>query len=205
MTLARRRAALVIIGLGAAAVAGVLLWSAAARRSTPGAPAPPAAGASKGASTRPATRAPAPDPGAPYLEIRGTAVTGSDARGRRQWDLRAQSLVVDDAKDVMHMDQVTGTLFRQGAPAITLQAGTGVVRLRTRVVEMGGGVEATSADGRRLRAQQMTWSATEDRLVATGGVTFREGNTTINADRLESDVSLQRTRFSGNVRVRLNG
>lgn len=158
------------------------------------APAPPAA--------RPAPSPPQAE--IPFLNIKGTQLSGADPEGRRQWDLRAKTLQLDRAKNLVVLTEVSGQLYQAGAPRLVFAAPQAVFFIATKDVELRGGVVARTPDGRTLRAAEMRWDGRRQLLIATGGVTVTQAKMTIHADRLTSDAGLAHPTFSGNITVKVN-
>lgn len=209
------------IGLGlivacVAAAGWVFLRSAAPEPPLPsgapgvGASPTPAAGtraAGRAASPPPqagAPSAPAPQPPAgqiPPVEVERTTVTTVDAQGRRQWELRADEVVVDGTSNTAVLTRVRGTYYQRGEPAISFSAARGTFYVLTRVVALAGGVRARAASGRTFEAQTVEWSPKTQQVTATGDVVLRQKGLTLRADRLTADTSLRRANLQGNIRV----
>lgn len=150
----------------------------------------------------PAVRpAPAAQPAVPPLEVRQTAITSVDAQGHRQWELQAQTVVVDNAAGVAVLTMVQGTYYKTGEPAISFSAPHGRFELASRNVTLSGGVRARSTSGRRVFAETVRWFPKTHELEATGRVVLEQGAWTIRADYLRADVTLQRTTLRGNIRA----
>lgn len=149
-----------------------------------------------------AASAPQPMPPAvPPLEVQQTAITSVDAQGRRQWELQAQTVVVDNAAGVAVLTVVQGTYYKTGEPAITFSAPRGRFELASRNVTLTGGVRARSTAGRRVSADTVRWFPKTHELEATGRVVLEQGAWTIRADYLRADVMLQKTTLRGNIRA----
>ncbi|MBI3998376.1 MAG: LPS export ABC transporter periplasmic protein LptC [Armatimonadetes bacterium] len=201
------------LGLAVAAIP-VLVWVLL----QPSAPAPgptsaPARPASEDAApstvavaspaTPPVSRAspPARPGGIPPVEVQHTSISSVDPQGRRQWDLRADSVVVDSSAGTATLTTVQGTYYQAGEPAMTFAAPRGTFYIATRNATLTGGVRARSTSGRSLEAEVVKWFPKVQQIEASGHVVLRQAGMTVRADRLTADVALQRTRLSGNIRV----
>ena len=148
--------------------------------------------------------APAPaEPDQPFLNIEGTQLSGSDARGRRLWDLKATSLQVDRTKNIVTMINVSGQLFENQKPALAFKAPTATFFAASRDVQLSGGVFGRTPDGRTLRAPVVRWDHRNAIFVASGGVTVTQPGMIIRADRLTSDAAMRRPKFTGNISVQV--
>lgn len=201
MSRSRRR---IWIGLGAVLVLALVLILLKAP-----APAPEPPLATPGAGTSPARPGTLPgqpfpqaaSPGIPPIRVDRTAISTVDQEGRPQWDIRAEAVAVDGNTGTAAMTRIEGVYYQAGEPSVTFAAPRGTFHLATRTVTLSGGVRAQAASGRLLEAQTVQWSPRTWEIVASGGVVLRQEGMALRADRLVADVTLQRTRLSGNVRV----
>jgi LPS export ABC transporter protein LptC len=140
----------------------------------------------------------------PPVQVEHTAISTVDAQGRRQWDLRAEAVSVDGAAGTATLTNIEGTYFEAGQPSVRLRAASGSFTLATRNVTLTGGVHAESTTGRMLDAEIVKWFPRAQRIEAVGSVVLRQPGMIVHADHLTADITLQRTRLSGNIRVTVN-
>jgi LPS export ABC transporter protein LptC len=201
-----RRTALWVAAILAAALTGAVAGISWRDRAAP----PTSRPSPQTAETAPPA-APAPDPPAtrraptddPFLHIEGTTLSAADPAGRRLWDLKASQLTMDNAKQRVVLQGVSGRFYAKTGGGISFSAPSAVFHVSTRNVEMSGGVVGRAADGRVLRAAQIRWNAGAREIVAVGTVVLTQRGLAIHADRLAADAALDQVRFSGNVRVRV--
>jgi LPS export ABC transporter protein LptC len=143
-------------------------------------------------------------PETPFLQIEGTRLSGTDAQGRRMWDLRATTLEVDRDRQRIIMRAVTGQFFSAGKPQLEFSAPAAVFDISSKNVELSGGVLARSQDGRTLRAARVRFDAAQRTLVASGGVVLTQPGMSIRADEVRTDAALEHPKFSGNIVVRVS-
>lgn len=186
-----------LIVAGIAAVLGLYLTNTATE--------PEGRGAAPVATATPAPApVPAPSPRAgqiPAVEVEKTTVTTVDAQGKRQWELRADEVVVDGTSNTAVLTRVQGTYYQRGQPAVTFSAARGTFNIQTRIVVLSGTVRARATSGRAVEADTVEWSPKNQQVVATGGVVFRQKGLTLRADRLTADTSLRRANLVGNIRA----
>lgn len=188
----------IAIGLGIAVIPLVIWAMLQAPEPAPGRP-----GSVLGPAASPTVR-PSPSPRAarlPPIEVEGAAISTVDAAGRRQWDIRAESVAVDGASSTATLAAVEGTYFQAGEPAIAFSAPHGTFYVATRNVTLSGRVRARATSGQTLEADVVRWFPKTQRIEASGSVTLRQSGIIVQGDHLVADVSLQRTRMSGNIRV----
>lgn len=164
-------------------------------------PAPPAAQRSPAPQPAPP---PAPaQPETPFLQIEGTKLSGTDAQGRRLWDIHAKTLEVDRSRQRIVMTSVTGQFYRAGKPEVVFSAPSAAFSAESKDVELSGGVVGRTADGRTLRAGGLRYQAATRTVIATGGVVLTQKGMSIRADALTADPGLNQTKFSGNIVVQV--
>lgn len=151
-------------------------------------------------------RAGAPPSGAPaaprdaFLEVEGTRLVGTDARGRVRWELRAPSVLVDRDRRVTAR-QPRGFLIAEDGTRVQVEAGRALYHRGESRVELAGGVRVAAGEGRRMVAERVTYEPARDLLVATGGVRLRLEGWAVSAGRLESEPALRRARLYDAVQV----
>ena len=186
---------LVLLGLGG------LIWflrggAPAGSSGSPAGASPPPAAIPSPARTPPPGGAPLPP-----VSVEESRITGGDAAGRLQWDLRAATLETDVGRQEVRLRRVEGTFYERGALVLTLAAPDAVFSTKTQDMTLSGGVRARAAGDRLLEAERVQWLAGRHLLVATGNVRLTQDRITVRADRLESDIALRKTKLSGNIRV----
>lgn len=150
----------------------------------------------------PTAPAPAPPAPSPFLRIEGTNLAGVDEAGRRLWEIQAKTLQVDRTKDTITLAEVTGQLYQAGTPQLQFAAPRGVFTVKSKDVELSGGVIGRTPDGRTLRAATVRWSGQIKMLSASGGVTVTQPGMTIRADSLTTDAGMKQITFAGNISVK---
>ncbi len=191
----RAAAAVILVVLGLAG----LFWIVRGGSSRPAAPqagvaAPPSATASPAPASIPA------GPPLPPLTLEQGRITGSDAAGLLQWELRATALDTDAARGEVRLQRVEGKFYERGTVVVTFSAPRAVFSTKTQDVTLSGGVRARAV-GRMLEAERLQWLAARRLLVAMGNVRLAQERITVRADRLESDIALRKTKLTGNIRV----
>lgn len=143
-------------------------------------------------------------PAEALLEVQGTRLVGTDARGRVRWELRASSLAVDHRHQVT-AQRAAGYLTAEDGTRVRVEADRAVYSRGEGRVELVGRVRVVAARDRWAVAERMTYEPAKDLLVATGGVTLRVDDWTVTALRLVSEPALRRARLEDGVRVSLEG
>src|SRR5574337_2136177 len=72
-------------------------------------------------------------PFAPFVDIQGTHLAGSDDAGRLQWEMQAQSVQLDKNRSIVMLTGVTGWLYHNGKQQVHLVAPRATDRKSTRL------------------------------------------------------------------------
>lgn len=185
-----RRAAAVVASAALVALA-VWRWTAGP---PPGPPAVPGA-------VSPAVPSGTPASPSPLLEVQGSRLVGSDEAGRRLWDLEADSLRVDRQRRTVDVIGPRGRWYAGRTVAAVFEAPRGRYLADGGVIELEGGVTATSADGRTVRARQIRWDIRRGGVEARGDVVLRQPGAVLRADTLRGDAALTTVILEGRVMV----
>jgi LPS export ABC transporter protein LptC len=137
----------------------------------------------------------------PPVEAEQTTITTADDKGRKQWEMHADVVVVDSASNTAQLTKVRGIYFQKGGLAVTFTAPRGVFYIQTRNVALVDGVRAAAASGRTIDARQVTWHMKTQLIEAVGAVVLRQKGLTVRADRMTTDLKLTNAKLEGNVRV----
>jgi LPS export ABC transporter protein LptC len=191
--------AAILMAAALGAVAGVS-WRGRQAAPPPGPAAAPQATPPASPQASPPASPPAEKP---FLRIEGTTLSAADPAGRRLWDLRAAQLTMDNAQQRVVLTRVEGRFYSGGTVRLTFRAPNAVFHVRSRDVEMTGGVVGRSSDGRILRASRVRWSGGTRAIQAEGTVVLTQRGMAIHSDRLTADGALDQVKFSGNVSVQV--
>ena len=139
-------------------------------------------------------------PFAPFVDIKGTRLAGSDDAGRLQWELQAQSVQLDKNRSIVVLTGVTGWLYHNGKQQVHLVAPRATYASKSNTVELAGGVVGAVVDGRRLEAETIEWIA-GSRLIARGRIVLVQPGLTVRADSVRADSALEQVTFDGHVAI----
>ena len=137
----------------------------------------------------------------PAVEAEQTTITTADDKGRKQWEIHADVVVVDSSSNTAQLTKVRGIYFQKGEPVVTFTAPRGVFDIQTRNVALVDGVHAAATSGRTIDARQVTWHMKTHMIKAVGAVVLRQKGLTVRADRVTTDLKLTNAKLEGNVRV----
>lgn len=186
------------IGLGIATALAAVVWLLLQT------PAPVKPGGAEAQPAAPPVRRPegGPTPARlPPIQVEGTAISTVDPQGRRQWDIRAETVSVRGDGRTVAMIAVEGTFFEAGEASVSFAAPRGTFFIASRNVTLEGRAHARAASGRTLSADAVAWNLKAGQIEATGNVVFRQEGMIVRADRMLSDTALQHVTLRGNIRV----
>jgi LPS export ABC transporter protein LptC len=144
---------------------------------------------------------PAPSTPSPLIEIGGSEIVGTTPTGRRQWEIRAAGVTVDDRQARITFDRVRGRFFPEKDPPVNFEADAAQYDTKRRYLVLTGRVRAAGAPDGWLTADRAEYDARTEHLIATGNVRLRNGVVVASGSRLTSDVALRRSRLVGDVRI----
>lgn len=137
----------------------------------------------------------------PPVEAEQPTLTTADEKGRRQWEIHADTVVVDSTANLAKLTNVRGTYYQKGDPVVTFTAPRGTFDIRSRDVALMDGVHASATAGRSIDARVVNWYTKKETIEAVGSVVLRQKGLTVHADRVTTDLKLTNAKLQGNVRV----
>lgn len=140
-------------------------------------------------------------PSVPFLEMSGSRLVGTDAQGRKVWELEATGVAVDDAQKNVTMERPVGRFFAEDGLAVRFEAARARYSIPDRVITLDGGVRLAAAADRWFAADRAVYEPARNQVVASGNVRFRYGTMTLQGAELRADVALRRAHLSGAVKA----
>lgn len=160
-----------------------------------------------GCAGRPAPAENASPPAAPsptptqFLEMTGSRLVGTDAQGRKVWEVEARAVVVDDSQENVTLERPSGRFFTEDGQAVRFEAARARYSIPDRVMTLEGGVRVVAASDRWFTSDRVTYAAAQHQLTAAGSVRFRYGTMTLRGGELRADVALRRAQLIGAVQA----
>ena len=125
--------------------------------------------------------------------------------GKKQWEITAESVLVQPGSDKVDLINFKGTLYRADGSKIDMVGGKAQMDTKTRNIEISGDVKATASDGATFTAAQARWDSKERRFYGSGGVRLTREDAVVTGDRIEGDEQLERVKVLGNARALKGG
>lgn len=127
----------------------------------------------------------------------------TDPSGRTRWRITSQDVVLQQGGRTVVLHRVRATFYGDDGTTMTVTGETGRYDTQTRTVLLEGHVHGVSSRGRELFADRLDYLPGTATLRGSGHVRVVEGRVVMDADRMESNVTLGETRFSGHVHMTL--
>lgn len=138
----------------------------------------------------------------PLLEAQGVNLVGWDEKGRKSWELQANSGVQFPQR--MSLSQVKLNLLENGRPASEGVAQRVTVDNRTSNLVLKGDVKFVSyVDGAELFTSELEWIASEKKLQTEEKVLLKRGNLFIEGWGLVANPDLSQIEIKNNPTTRL--
>lgn len=136
------------------------------------------------------------------VTIKRSETVQEDERGRPMWRILAEQTELDQAAARATVCKGEVEVFGEKGRRLMLSFGGLAANVEARRLHAWGGVTANSDEaGAWFRADTVTVDLKTDRVVAAGNVQGSNPVGSFQADRLETDMNLDRIRLTGSERV----
>lgn len=191
-----------LVGLAAAVIGLLALFTLLFRPTSVGGPPPVALDPTSG-SYRPV---PTPTPSdQPKQQIQGNAslFTGHDPHsGKIAWTLKATSIQMrDQEKKAEANDIVCAFYSREGQPVVTVTCRACTINLKNNNLQFKGRVTATDPVGQTMLVEHLRYDGQRKRFLGHGGVRLTRASSVVIADKLWADPTLKVLQFDGHVQA----
>ena len=122
--------------------------------------------------------------------------------GAKLWEIRADQVEVNERDGVTILTRVarpTQIAFYSTQGHATCVADRATLDLKTKDVQLEGGVVARSEQGMELRTEQLRWIAASRRLETDQAVTVKRGTLVSQGRGMEAETDLERVRILQNI------
>jgi LPS export ABC transporter protein LptC len=130
---------------------------------------------------------------------------GEWSGGRKLWSLQADRVTYDNDRHNAALVGIRAQFWEGKTLVSQARSPFANVDTRDRRVEMGGGIAIDSKlEDASVRAARISWNGGDQRVHATGDVSFRRGNNLIRCRELSADRSLRRVTMQGPIAARFD-
>ena len=133
------------------------------------------------------------------ISFNGTELK-EEKNGQLIWSVKAEKISVDQTTKVITLEQVTGTVHKDGS-VLTVKAPHGLVSSDHGKISLTGGIEATSDTGASLRTEGLEYISKEQKFTSTSKFIYTDSESSLEGDALEGDVVLQKVIAKGHAKL----
>jgi len=137
---------------------------------------------------------------APVKIEKGTVV-GMKA-GEKEWEIEADKIsLAEDRKRTIFEKIKKAVIFKDNEPYLNIQLNKCIADMGSKSMELVGDVVIETKEGDILKGDRFYWDSEEETLASLEPVELIVKENNITADRLVSDVELNKLELQGNVKV----
>jgi LPS export ABC transporter protein LptC len=137
---------------------------------------------------------------APVKIEKGTVV-GMKA-GEKEWEIEADIIsLAEDRKKTIFEDIKKAVIFKDNEPYLNIKLNKCIADMGSKSMELVGDVVIETKEGDILKGDRFYWDSEEETLASLEPVELIVKENNITADRLVSDVELNKLELQGNVKV----
>ena len=137
---------------------------------------------------------------APVKIEKGTVV-GMKA-GEKEWEIEADKIsLAEDRKMTIFEEIKKAIIFKDNEPLLYIQLNKCIADMGSKNMKLEGEVVIETKEGDILKGDRFLWDSEGETLVSLAPVELTVKENNITADRLTSDVELNKIELLGNVKV----
>lgn len=135
------------------------------------------------------------------VKIEQGTVIGMKA-GEKEWEIEADKIsLAEDRKKTTFEKIIKMVFFKDNEPYLNVQLNKGIADMGNKSIKLVGDVVIETKEGDILKGERFYWDSEKETLSSLEPVELTVKENNITADRLISDVELNKLRLQGNVKV----
>lgn len=135
------------------------------------------------------------------VKIEQGTVIGMKA-GEKEWEIEAEKIsLAEDRKKTTFEKIVKMVFFKDNEPYLNVQLNKGIADMGNKSIKLVGDVVIETKEGDILKGERFYWDSEKETLSSLEPVELTVKENNITADRLISDVELNKLELQGNVKV----
>lgn len=135
------------------------------------------------------------------VKIEQGTVIGMKA-GEKEWEIEADKIsLAEDRKKTTFEKIVKMVFFKDNEPYLNVQLNKGIADMGNKSIKLVGDVVIETKEGDILKGERFYWDSEKETLSSLEPVELTVKENNITADRLISDVELNKLELQGNVKV----
>ncbi len=121
--------------------------------------------------------------------------------GKLIWECYAETMTVDQETNIMTMQNIKGTFYRDDGNKVEMTAETGTYDQKKKNIVMENGIHATSTDDMKFDTDKVIWDGTKGLLICEGNVNISKPGLKATSDRAESEDVFQKFKLIGKAHI----
>lgn len=135
------------------------------------------------------------------VKIEQGTVTGMKD-GEKEWEIEADKIsLAEDRKKTTFENIAKMVFFKDNEPYLNVQLNKGIADMGNKSIKLVGDVVIETKEGDILKGEMFYWDSEKETLSSLEPVELTVKENNITADRLISDVELNKLKLQGNVKV----
>ncbi len=135
------------------------------------------------------------------VKIEQGTVIGMKA-GEKEWEIEADKITLAEDRKKTTFEKITKMVFfKDNEPYLNVQLNKCIADMGSKSIKLVGDVVIETKEGDILRGERFFWNSEEETLTSLEPVELKVKGNNITADRLISDVELNKLELQGNVKV----
>ena len=135
------------------------------------------------------------------VKIEEGTVVGMKA-GKKEWEIEADKIsLAEDRKKTIFENIKKAVIFKDNEPLLYVQLNKCIADMGSKNMKLEGEVVIETKEGDILKGDKFLWGSEGETLVSLAPVELTVKENNITADRLTSDVELNKIELLGNVKV----
>ena len=135
------------------------------------------------------------------VKIEQGTVIGMKA-GEKEWEIEADKISLAEDRKKTTFEKITKMVFfKDNEPYLNVQLNKCIADMGSKSIKLVGDVVIETKEGDILRGDIFFWNSEEETLISLEPVELKVKGNNITADRLISDVELNKLELQGNVKV----
>jgi len=135
------------------------------------------------------------------VKIEEGTVVGVKA-GEKEWEIEADKIsLAKDRKRTIFEEIKKAVIFKDNEPYLNIRLNKCIADMGSKSMELVGDVVIETKEGDILKGERFYWDSEEETLASLEPVELTVKENNITADRLISDVELNKIELLGNVKV----
>lgn len=151
-------------------------------------------------ASRPNTDTTGEKPAARVMTYHNNAIK-EEVNGKLIWECYAETMTVDQDTEIVNMDNIKGTFYREDGNKIEITAQKAVYDQKKKNIEITEGISAHSTDDMTFDTDKVVWDGEQKTLTCDGNVKISKPGMVATGDKAESKDAFQNFKLIGNAHI----